>query len=156
MPSRFAWGYFVNLGLFCFRQHDLETSTASFFFFGSRLILCSRRKASAFPMALLFATSVTGSRARVIVVHTDLLNIRAGEILMCDAIDPNMTFAVLLAAGMVERRGGMLMHGSIIAREYGIPCVTGVLKAVEIIKTGDRLIVDGSLSIVTIEKSSDL
>jgi rifampicin phosphotransferase len=94
--------------------------------------------------------------ARVIVVHADLLHIRSGEILVCDAIDPNMTFAVPLAAAIVERRGGMLIHGAIIAREYGIPCVTGVPKAIEIIKTGDRLVVDGYLGIVTIEKSSDL
>ena len=37
-----------------------------------------------------------------------------------------MTFVVPLAAAIVERRGGMLIHGAIIAREYGIPCVTGV------------------------------
>jgi pyruvate,water dikinase len=107
-------------------------------------------------MALLFSTSVTGSRARVIVVHTDLLNIRVGEILMRDVIDPNMNFAVPLAAGMIERHGGMLIQDSIIAREYGIPCARDVPRAVEIIKTGDRLIVDGCLGIVTIEKSSDL
>ena len=99
---------------------------------------------------------VARGQARVIVVHADLLDIRAGEILVCDAIDPNMTFAVPLAAGIVERRGGMLIHGAIIAREYGIPCVTGVPRAVEMIKTGDQLIVDGYLGIVTIEKSSDL
>lgn len=99
---------------------------------------------------------VARGQARVIVAHADLLDIRAGEILVCDAIDPNMTFAVPLAAAIVERRGGMLIHGAIIAREYGIPCVTGVPKAIEIIKTGDRLVVDGYLGIVTIEKLSDL
>ena len=99
---------------------------------------------------------VARGEARVIVVHADLLQIRSGEILVCDAIDPNMTFAVPLAAAIVERRGGMLIHGAIIAREYGIPCVTGVPKAIEIIKTGDRLVVDGYLGIVTIEKLSDL
>ncbi len=81
----------------------------------------------------------------------DLLEIRAGEILVCDAIDPNMTFAVPLAAGIVERRGGMLIHGAIIAREYGIPCVTGIPGAAEVIRTGDRVSVDGWLGIVTIE-----
>ena len=99
---------------------------------------------------------VARGSARVIVLHADLLQIRSGEILVCDAIDPNMTFAVPLAAAIVERRGGMLIHGAIIAREYGIPCVTGVPKAIEIIKTGDRLVVDGYLGIVTIEKLSDL
>ena len=94
--------------------------------------------------------------ARVITGPGDLLEIRAGEILVCDAIDPNMTFAVPLAAGIVERRGGMLIHGAIIAREYGIPCVTGIPGAAELIRTGDRVSVDGWLGIVTIEGQPSL
>jgi len=94
---------------------------------------------------------IASGPARVISGPEDLLEIRAGEILVCDAIDPNMTFAVPLAAGIVERRGGMLIHGAIIAREYGIPCVTGIPGAAEVIRTGDRVSVDGWLGIVTIE-----
>lgn len=44
---------------------------------------------------------------------------------------------------IVERRGGMLFHGAIIAREYGIPCVTGVPDATSIVRTGDKVSVDG-------------
>lgn len=88
--------------------------------------------------------------ARVIREHRDIAEMRAGEILVCDAIDPNMTFAIPLAAAVVERRGGMLIHGAIIAREYGLPCVTGIPDAVEIINTGDKISVDGFLGIVTI------
>ena len=72
--------------------------------------------------------------------------------LVCDAVDPNMTFVVPLCSAIVERRGGMLIHGAIIAREYGIPCVTGVPEAVELIETGDILTVDGYQGIVIIEK----
>ena len=75
-----------------------------------------------------------------------------GEVLVCDAIDPNMTFILPLAGGIIERRGGMLIHGAIIAREYGIACVTGVPNAVDRIKTGDTVTVDGYLGIVTIGK----
>jgi len=78
------------------------------------------------------------------------MSFKAGEILVCDAIDPNMTFVVPLSAGIVERRGGMLIHGAIIAREYGLPCVTGVPDAVEFIRTGDIVTVDGYLGIVII------
>jgi phosphoenolpyruvate-protein kinase (PTS system EI component) len=46
----------------------------------------------------------------------------------------------------------MLVHGAIIAREYGIPCVTGVQDALTMIGTGTHLQVDGYLGIVTIEK----
>jgi len=89
-------------------------------------------------------------KARVVHGRSDLFSFQPGEILVCDAIDPNMTFAVPLAAGIVERRGGMLIHGAIIAREYGLPCVTGVPEATNFIKTGDLVTVDGFLGIVTI------
>jgi pyruvate,water dikinase len=89
-------------------------------------------------------------KARVIESATDLFEFKAGEILVCDAIDPNMTFVVPLAAGIVERRGGMLIHGAIIAREYGLPCVTGVPNATSVICTGQQVTVDGFLGIVVI------
>jgi phosphohistidine swiveling domain-containing protein len=52
----------------------------------------------------------------------------------------------------VERRGGMLIHGAIIAREYGLPCVTGVPQATTLIASGDSLTVDGYLGIVTLTR----
>jgi pyruvate,water dikinase len=91
--------------------------------------------------------------ARVIGSATDLGLLKKGEILVCDAIDPNMTLVVPLAAGIVERRGGMLIHGAIIAREYGIPCVTGVTDAATLIQTGEEVTVDGYLGIVTVRHS---
>ena len=91
--------------------------------------------------------------ARVIQHTTDLAEFKHGEILICDAVDPNMTFVVPLAAGVVERRGGMLIHGAIIAREYGLPCVTGIPDATTLIQNGDEVTVDGYLGIVTIGSS---
>jgi len=96
---------------------------------------------------------VTGI-AHVITGNKELFNIKFGEILVCDAIDPNMTFVVPLVSGIVERRGGMLIHGAIIAREYGIPCVTGIPDATQIIRNGDEVTVDGYLGIVTIRRKS--
>jgi pyruvate,water dikinase len=91
---------------------------------------------------------VATGKARVVQNPADLFTFKKGEILICDSVDPGMTFVVPLAAGIVERRGGMLIHGAIIAREYGIPCVTGAPGAAEWIKTGDRVTVDGFLGIV--------
>lgn len=93
-------------------------------------------------------------KARVILNPSDLYDFQRGEILVCDAVNPGMTFIVPLAAGVVERRGGMLIHGAIIAREYGLPCVTGVPEAAERIKTGDFITVDGHLGIVTIGEAT--
>jgi phosphohistidine swiveling domain-containing protein len=93
-------------------------------------------------------------KARVVLDSSDLFSFQKGEILVCDAVDPGMTFVVPLAAAIVERRGGMLIHGAIIAREYGIPCVTGVPDAVKQIKTGDYITVDGHLGIVIIGEAT--
>ena len=89
-------------------------------------------------------------KARVIRHHLDLQDFKNAEILVCDSVDPNMTFVIPLASGVVERRGGMLIHGAIIAREYGLPCVTGIPDATSLIRTGDEITVDGYLGIVTL------
>ena len=89
-------------------------------------------------------------KARVIRSPDDLFGFKSGEILVCDAIDPNMTFVVPMANAIVERRGGMLVHGAIIAREYGLPCITGVPNVVDLIENGQKIVVDGYLGIVTI------
>jgi pyruvate,water dikinase len=61
-----------------------------------------------------------------------------------------VTHLVPLAAAVVERRGGMLIHGAIIARELGLPCVNGVAGAIELLHDGDIVTVDGYLGIVTV------
>jgi pyruvate,water dikinase len=89
-------------------------------------------------------------KARVIRRHSDLADFKYGEVLVCDAVDPNITFVVPLAAAVIERRGGMLIHGAIVAREYGLPCITGIPDATTLIQTGDDITVDGYLGIVTL------
>jgi pyruvate,water dikinase len=89
-------------------------------------------------------------KARIVTDAEDLGAFRAGEVLVCDAIQPAITHLVPLAAAIVERRGGMLIHGAIIARELGIPCVNGAEGAAEILRDGDLLTVDGDLGIVTV------
>jgi pyruvate,water dikinase len=93
---------------------------------------------------------ISKGKARVVQQHSDLSDFKYGEVLVCDAVDPNMTFVVPLASAVVERRGGMLIHGAIIAREYGLPCVTGIPDATALIRTGDDITVDGYLGIVTV------
>jgi len=93
---------------------------------------------------------IARGRARVIRQHSDLADFQHGDVMVCDAVDPNMTFVVPLAAAVVERRGGMLIHGAIIAREYGLPCVTGIPDATTLVRTGEDITVDGYLGIVTV------
>ena len=93
---------------------------------------------------------MAAGRVRRIRGPEDLGRFRAGEVLVCDAIQPTMTHLVPLACAIVERRGGMLIHGAIIARELGIPCVNGVVDVVNLLDDGELVTVDGSLGIVTV------
>jgi pyruvate,water dikinase len=76
-----------------------------------------------------------------------------GEILVCPGTDPSWTPLFLAAGGLVMEVGGMMTHGSVVAREYGIPAVVGVDKATRRLLTGQRLRVDGSTGhIVIVER----
>jgi pyruvate,water dikinase len=96
------------------------------------------------------APGMQTGRVRRIRTAEDLGQFQAGEVLVCDAIQPMMTHLVPLASAVVERRGGMLIHGAIIARELGLPCVNGVAGAIELLHDGDIVTVDGYLGIVTV------
>ena len=87
---------------------------------------------------------------RIIDAAHDLRHFRAGEVLVCRAIEPTMTHLVPLARAIVETRGGMLIHGAIIARELGIPCVNGIPEVAALLHNGDLVTVDGHLGIVTV------
>jgi pyruvate,water dikinase len=76
--------------------------------------------------------------------------LRAGEILVAPFTDPGWTPLFVHAAGLVMEVGGLLTHGSVVAREYGIPAVVGVASATERIRTGQRIRVDGDRGRVTL------
>lgn len=73
-----------------------------------------------------------------------------GEILVCRGTDPAWTPLFLAAAGLVMEVGGLMTHGSVVAREYGIPAVVGVHDATTRLRTGDRVRVDGTNGSITI------
>lgn len=95
---------------------------------------------------------VYAGKARVINSIEDFKGVEKGEILVFDSVQPQMTFIISLAGAIVERRGGMLVHSSIIAREMKIPAVNGVPKATTLINTGDMVTVNGDMGIITIGK----
>ena len=67
-----------------------------------------------------------------------------GDILVCPGTDPSWTPLFLAAGGLVMEVGGMMTHGSVVAREYGIPAVAGVDRATSRLQTGQKVRVDGS------------
>lgn len=76
--------------------------------------------------------------------------LHAGEILVAPFTDPGWTPLFVHAAGLVCDVGGMMTHGSVVAREYGIPAVVGVGNGTKRIRTGQRLRVDGSRGLVEV------
>ncbi len=73
-----------------------------------------------------------------------------GEILVAPFTDPGWTPLFINAAGLVMEVGGLMTHGSVVAREYGIPAVVSVLDATKKIRTGQQIRVNGSLGYVEI------
>jgi rifampicin phosphotransferase len=80
--------------------------------------------------------------ARVILRADDEQRVLPGEILVAPYTDPGWTPYFLSAAAIVIDQGGMLSHGSVVARELGIPAVVNVGPATRMIRTGQRLRVD--------------
>ncbi len=67
-----------------------------------------------------------------------------GEILVTSYTDPGWTPLFISVVGLIIEVGGMMSHGSVIAREYGIPAVAGVENVTNIIKDGSRIRINGS------------
>jgi phosphohistidine swiveling domain-containing protein len=74
-----------------------------------------------------------------------------GEILVAPSTDPGWTPLFLTAGALVMEMGGMMSHGAVVAREYGIPAVVGVAGATEQITTGQRITVDGAAGTVVLD-----
>jgi pyruvate,water dikinase len=86
---------------------------------------------------------VTGP-ARVIMDPREDAHLEEGEILVAPVTDTGWTPLFILAKGLVVDIGGLLSHGSIVAREYGIPGVLNVMVGTKRIKTGQVITVDGT------------
>ena len=77
-----------------------------------------------------------------------------GEVLVAPSTDPGWTPLFLTASALVMEMGGMMSHGAVVAREYGIPAVVGVPDATARIATGDHVTVDGSAGTVANEEAA--
>jgi pyruvate,water dikinase len=92
---------------------------------------------------------VTGT-ACVLRGPEDFDRMRPGGILVAKLTTPAWTPLFAMAAGVVTDIGGPLSHGSIVAREYGIPAVLGTGAATRVIETGQQITVDGDAGYVTL------
>jgi phosphohistidine swiveling domain-containing protein len=99
---------------------------------------------------LAVSAGVVTGNARVILRADAQQQLMPGEILVAPFTDPGWTPYFVTAAAVVMDQGSLLSHGSIVAREYGIPAVVNVGSATKIIKTGQKIQVDGNRGVVRV------
>jgi pyruvate,water dikinase len=92
----------------------------------------------------------TTGRAAVLSDVSEAERLRPGDVLVTRQTDPGWAAVFPLISGLVMERGGMLSHGAIIAREFGIPSVVGVKDATRVIADGSRIAVDGDRGVVQV------
>ncbi len=90
------------------------------------------------------------ARAALLLDVTESHKLSAGDVLVTKQTDPGWGPIFPLISGLVIERGGMLSHGAIIAREFGIPSVVGVKDATRLIAHGSSITVDGDRGLVHI------
>ena len=71
-------------------------------------------------------------------------DLEAGDILVTAYTDPSWTPLFVAITGLVTEVGGLMTHGAVIAREYGLPAVVGVEQATRLIRDGQRIRVHGT------------
>jgi pyruvate,water dikinase len=94
---------------------------------------------------------VLSGPVRVLESIDDICLVRPGEILVVPRTDPGWTPVFRIIGGLITETGGLLSHGAVVSREYGIPAVTNIPNACRIFKTGQMLTIDGSKGTVTIK-----
>jgi rifampicin phosphotransferase len=87
---------------------------------------------------------------RVVGSIEQLSEVKEGEILVTSNTDPGWTAVFSKIAGLITETGGILSHGAVVSREYGIPAVTAVKGATKIFITGQRITLDGNEGLIYI------
>jgi len=100
-------------------------------------------------VGLPVSSGMIEGRARVI-LHMEDADLEAGDILVTSFTDPSWTPLFVSIKGLVTEVGGLMTHGAVIAREYGLPAVVGVESATKLIKDGQRIRVHGTEGYVEI------
>lgn len=92
---------------------------------------------------LAVSSGIIEGRARVI-LEMESASLEDGDILVTTFTDPSWTPLFVSIKGLVTEVGGLMTHGAVIAREYGLPAVVGVEQATKLIKDGQRIRVNGT------------
>jgi len=96
------------------------------------------------------SAGIASGKARVLLKPSEACLSDRDYILVCPSTDPAWTPLFLHAAGLVMARGGILSHGAVVAREYGVPAVANIPNVTRYITDGQMLHIDGNTGTVSI------
>ncbi len=91
-------------------------------------------------------------KIRVLNKIEEITSVQAGEVLCVAKTDPGWTPIFSKIGGLITETGGILSHGAVVSREYGIPAVTNIPNACQLFKTGQVVTINGYSGTVTIKK----
>jgi len=91
---------------------------------------------------------------RVVETIRELPKVKDEEILVTSNTDPGWTPVFSKISGLITETGGILSHGAVVSREYGIPAVTAVSNATKIFKNGQKVKIDGNDGVIYIMEES--
>jgi rifampicin phosphotransferase len=106
-------------------------------------------------VGLPVSSGVIEGRARVVLSMEDA-DLEDGDILVTAFTDPSWTPLFVSIKGLITEVGGLMTHGAVIAREYGLPAVVGVENATRLINDGQRIRVNGTEGYVEILSRSKI
>lgn len=90
---------------------------------------------------------ITG-RACVVKSFDEVGKIKAGDILITHSTDIAWSPYFPILSGVVTELGGLISHGAVVAREYGLPCIIGATNATAIIKDGEEILMDATAGVI--------
>lgn len=126
-----------------FKKH--ENKIPPKFLLGTREFddVVKHNKKSKVYYGLPASQGIKTSVVRVIYNINFISKVRAGEILVVPQTDPGWTPIFSKIGGLITETGGILSHGAVVSREYGIPAVTNIINACKLFKTGQIITING-------------
>ncbi|HEY5932381.1 MAG TPA: PEP-utilizing enzyme, partial [Nitrospira sp.] len=126
--------------------HDWETAS-------ERTLTSDKSEGNGILSGTPISVGTVAGPVRVVRSAADWIKVMPGEILVVSVIDPGLAPLFGLAGGLIAEMGGTLSHGAIIAREYGLPTIANVERALARLADGQRITVDAGSGTIRIGSS---
>lgn len=131
------------------RAQDAEQSVQDFIPSRTHLAENTLKSSSSMLTGLSVSAGNASGVVRLVRNSLDYTKVRRGDIIVTPVLDPGMAPLLGIASGIVAEMGGILSHGAIIAREYGVPAVVNVGGVTNLLHEGESITLDATLGLIT-------